>query len=620
MASGLLERDDLLLETAESLCRPRKAVQKRWSDKAKAKAAEEEVRRFVAERIEPFLCAHREYLYDLSLEVLLPLLERYRQVRKAEGRLSYQDLLFECAALLRENGRARAYFQQQYKVLLVDEFQDVDPLMVEVLFFLCGEQVNERDWRKMRLRPGSLFAVGDPKQSIYRFRRADMEIYHQVRAKLAAEGSVLQLTESFRCVAPLADFVNEAFRSIFPASLTAEQAPFAPMNTSAPRGTDAPRGTEVPARLGVQTLELEKVERNEPLAIAIQDAERIAGLISSWLGQPPEGYSPTDFLILTERKTHLDLYAAALERRGIPAAISGLTAMERLREIEEWMKLLRLLVDPLDDVRLLSVLRGLFFGCSDQELHEHVKCAGALSFNPQPDAATGAPSHGRVAAALAELQAFWNIWRSQPVDSAIEEIMERCGLLAISTADPRLGHCLAVLERLLESARQAALGGVSPTEAVEQLERLAGSEFDLSSAAAGGAVRLMNAHKAKGLEARVVVLACSVSDRGFGPQVHVRRGETGSRGYFVLSGEEGEHAEKVFACAPGWRDIGRREEEFLAAERMRLLYVAATRARESLVISRYPDKPEKSPWRFFDPALLRLSGASGKAGSGSKTR
>ena len=107
-----------------------------------------------------------------------------REMREA-GVLSYQDILFLAAKLVRENPGARRRIRESIKHFLIDEFQDTDPLQVELIFLLAGE-TDARDWREARMDNARLFLVGDPKQSIYRFRRADIAIYHEVKERIRA--------------------------------------------------------------------------------------------------------------------------------------------------------------------------------------------------------------------------------------------------------------------------------------------------------------------------------------------------------------------------------------------------------------------------------------------------
>ena len=132
----------------------------------------------------------------------MTLLARARITLRAERRrlnsLNYGDLLNLTARVLRENADVRRALQQKYRWLFVDEFQDTDPIQAEIVFLLAADEASARsrptstattDWRQLPLRPGALFVVGDPKQSIYRFRRADIDIYNIVRDALQRPGS-----------------------------------------------------------------------------------------------------------------------------------------------------------------------------------------------------------------------------------------------------------------------------------------------------------------------------------------------------------------------------------------------------------------------------------------------
>jgi ATP-dependent helicase/nuclease subunit A len=122
----------------------------------------------------PALLAWREWVHPRAMAFLLPALERLRTRRREEGFLTYEDLLLISRDLLRDQPAVRRYFRSRVSHLLVDEFQDTDPLQAEIMLFLTAEDDRQKNAWKLRPRPGSLFVVGDPKQSIYRFRRADI--------------------------------------------------------------------------------------------------------------------------------------------------------------------------------------------------------------------------------------------------------------------------------------------------------------------------------------------------------------------------------------------------------------------------------------------------------------
>jgi len=155
----------------------------------------------------------------------------------------------------------------------VDEFQDTDPIQAEVLFYLTGEDKEEKDWKKLIPAPGSLFLVGDPKQSIYRFRRADIDTYNIVKNKIRkSKGRVLYLTSNFRSLPSLADWNNPIFQTVFPLEKESRfQARFSPLDTV--------RDKDKNLWHGVYKITIPKMPRNKKDAIALFDAERIAAFI-----------------------------------------------------------------------------------------------------------------------------------------------------------------------------------------------------------------------------------------------------------------------------------------------------------------------------------------------------
>ena len=134
------------------------------------------------------------------------------EARRADGRLEFHDLLVLTRNLLRDRADVRATLQSRYQRLLLDEFQDTDPIQIEIAMRIAGgAEATQDDWRDIKVPPGALFVVGDPKQSIYRFRRADIRMY--LRAQLVLGGEV-KLTTNFRTVEPILDWVNAVFTQL----------------------------------------------------------------------------------------------------------------------------------------------------------------------------------------------------------------------------------------------------------------------------------------------------------------------------------------------------------------------------------------------------------------------
>ncbi|MEJ7717449.1 MAG: UvrD-helicase domain-containing protein [Thermoleophilaceae bacterium] len=149
-----------------------------------------------------------------------PLVEEFatgfERERRREGRADFDDLLIWARDLLREDLGVREYFQRRYRCLLVDEFQDTDPIQAELVMYLVADGQSAEDWRELRPEPGKLVVVGDPKQSIYRFRRADIGIYDAVKSGALA-GGLREIRQNFRSVPGLLAWVNRVFETTFEA-------------------------------------------------------------------------------------------------------------------------------------------------------------------------------------------------------------------------------------------------------------------------------------------------------------------------------------------------------------------------------------------------------------------
>ncbi|MBU4194792.1 MAG: UvrD-helicase domain-containing protein, partial [Actinobacteria bacterium] len=191
-------------------------VQKVWTrdeaftrEEAKAERARWEGFRESVAR--PLVDAWLEKRYELALRVMFAAREVYDEARRERGVLNFQDLLMKAAGLLRENPNVREYFRKRFTHILVDEFQDTDPIQAEIFLLLTAGDTREKDWRECRPRPGSLFVVGDPKQSIYRFRRADIVIYNEVKRIIREDGLEARLSVNFRSVGDIIDWVNGVF-------------------------------------------------------------------------------------------------------------------------------------------------------------------------------------------------------------------------------------------------------------------------------------------------------------------------------------------------------------------------------------------------------------------------
>ncbi len=597
----------------------RKATQKWWpGGKPKALEAEAIYNRFAANVAARFTEAWRVHVYHVAMQVLLPARKAVEEARIAAGGLNYQDQLLRAAELQRDNPEVRRFFQDRFRCLFVDEFQDTDPIQAEVILLLTADDPGERDWAKVRPRPGALFVVGDPKQSIYRFRRADIDVYNQVREIVASRGGRVEvLTKNYRSVGRICDWANDAFRGVFPGAPTPQRPCFAPLA--------AHRAAGAPDLCGVRTLTVpttdggsQEVARIEAAGIArfirhaVDSRRTIEGGSQDVPGPRPARFG--DFMILTRRKKNVAVYAAALEELGIPCEVGGGGAFVDAGPVASLRGLLQALADPEDAVALVGVLRGPLFGLSDDELYRHRAAGRRLRIPPRGSDVEGQGVDGdaRVAVALASLAEWYEWTRTMPLGAAVEKILDGSGLLAWAAAGEAGQTAAGNLLKAVDRVRAVGEEGGGLAQAAESLAGdLESKDIEAQPLEPGrrDVVRVMNLHKAKGLEAPVVFLADPLTGQKARADIHVVRGRGRPEAFFCLARYWGDHGRDLLGVPQGWNGPEgheAKELEYVLAEEERLRYVAATRARDLLVVGRYAGKAHSQqtpPWSSFDAFL-----------------
>ena len=605
----------VLMETLEGLDKNIGITQKHWPDKDVGKSILADFEDFRASTVRPALREWREYRHSRAIDFLRPAIYFFKDERRKQSLVNFGDLLLSVSTLLKHHPDVREYFQKKFTHILVDEFQDTDPIQAEVLMYLTGEDVKETDWRKLKPRPGSLFLVGDPKQSIYRFRRADIDTYNLVQEQIErAGGDVLRLTSNFRSLNCLAEWNNPIFETTFPLESSKHQARYAPMNTVR-EGKD---GTW----RGVHRITVEKKKGNYQKPIAAEDSAKAADWIK-WAcdgnvrldrteeereaGMEAEA-SPADFLLLFRYKKCMNIYARALEERGIPFEITGSDAFSDSEDILEIVNLARALRDPDNPVLTVGVLRGIFFGLSDNDLLLFKKAGGRFFFLPEKIEVKGPEGVRRVVESLGVLRKWWRWTKEYTPSVALEKICEDSGIVnylaASDMGSSKAGNVFKLLELLRGRERDGVTDFPGIVEYMEELIEV--HEVQEMSLTPGRvcAVRLMNLHKAKGLEAPVVFLANPVGTKYHPPDKHVVRTDVeGPEGYFLFS-KKMWFTEKLLSQPLGWEERSEEEERYSKAEEERLMYVAATRAKNMMVISSYAERLSRRSWGLLDDNLV----------------
>jgi ATP-dependent helicase/nuclease subunit A len=580
----------------------RKVVQKHWGDsreqKAAAKALGEAIETFVDSELAPWYERWWAHAYPVVLDVFKAASDAALAGRRRNGLLGFDDLLTETARLLRENPDARRVLGARWRHLLVDEFQDTDPVQAEVCFLLASDPDEGNDWRTVSLRGGSLFVVGDPKQSIYRFRRADLATYRLVESRIAQCGRVERLTRNFRSVPAIGALVNEHFRSVFVstenAPASAHQASFAEFIAATAR-TVAPTAGVAHYWAGPPTK-----ARNED--IVGEDAARVASWIAYRCNVTCDR-KPQDFLVLTSNRHVLARYAHELALRNIPLTASGASnTVDRV--IGELLVILRALADPSNAVAVIAALEGWCAGCSHADLWEARQRAVTLHLTRPPLETASA-----VGAGLVQLHLWWFLSKTLAPASLLEHILDASGLFLLAASDDLGDRNGGLLLQLVAMLRGAAGTGSDLSSAITAIEAalVSGDGDPALRVGRGDVVRLMNLHKAKGLEAKVVVLAAPVEPPEHEVTLATWRDATGApAAAMIVSDDRG----RIVAKSASWS--ARHDEEIARqqAERDRLLYVAVTRAEDELVIARRTPfmvankaRGDTSAWSSLAPVL-----------------
>ncbi len=569
----------------------------------------ERFRAFCDEHAEPLVIKWRENRYPLVLETLRRAEDEYQKLKQRRGQLNFQDLLMQAAKLLKSSPAVRAHFKDRFKCVLVDEFQDTDPIQAEVLLLLTATNPAETDWRKCTPEPGSLFVVGDPKQSIYRFRRADMVTYNQVKEIIEKDpqGEILQLRSGFRTVPSVVKWINDVFTPVIIAdgnkspeyvALDAVKDPAPPMALS---------GVSYVQRAGTGDVKKEAQEIGRHIQAALNENGVAVGDDTHTQLQPGE------FMIITHTSANLGAFGAVFQDLEIPHQVTGGAGLNLSKELRLLYLCAAAAGRPYDQTALVAVLRSPVFGFSDLSFYNYKIAGGSFCFLSELPEALHATEKALFMGAYARI-AKWAHWlRSYSPVVALEKIIEDVGLYCLIA-----GHAGRIMEagalaRAVELVRSAQSGSLYAADAVELLSVLADpkSEAEHDSLPVRPydiePLRIMNLHKAKGLEARVVFLADPSSPREHPINLHVDRSDVNAaapQGYLRIRNGPHEHSE-VVAQPVNWNNYEEEEKRFQKCEEDRLHYVAATRAGEGLIVSRQAPKKGGSTnatmprWSFF---------------------
>jgi len=531
--------------------------------------------------------------------------------RKATSSLEFEDLLFLARTMLRDHSGVREYFKRNFKYLFVDETQDIDPLQTEVVFFLSefrGD--NAREWTEVRLQPGKLFMVGDPKQSIYKFRRADITIYELAKESVEKqEGRVLSLDKNFRSAAPIIRFVNDHFNVSFGLFAEDIRARLQPEYAALQAG--ALRQSHLEAHLYLitspdTTRKAGKQDTLDPeIAKLISFLLRLTSPAGPQIVDAATGEERPvhfrDVMVLMKTFTDVEVFARRFEQAGIPYQEVGGKTFFVSDDVRGMVFALKAIDDPTDTVALFGALKSPVIGVTDQELFDFVVGGRRLSIF-----ADGEGMSGTLPLALGLFRNLHYTRENLRPSGVLKELFNNSGLCHLVLAEPnglqKSAKYFRLLELLHEIETDQTRSFRSTVAALESVMEMDDPQLaNVSITPAGeNAVKLTTIHRAKGLETPVVVLAnATITPRKMLPDSFVLR-EEGK--ILIPYGEDG----GFYSRDPDELLALEARKEECEAERLR--YVAVTRARDILVVCVPSDGtiPESFNGRLA-PTLFRSS-------------
>lgn len=593
-----------LLQAIDDAIKLTGGTQKNWGDKetvAKAK----DVLRALREEVRPLLKEIGEGVTDLDRRAaeLLPLWRRlilaakrvYDERKKAGNWLDFNGLEERAYEVLQQ-AEARERLRREFRQLLVDEFHDTSPLQWEIIRALADPA-----------EPGRLFIVGDPRQSIYGFRGADVGNFEKALNEVRAAGGLpVTLSQSFRSHQPLLDVLNELHRAALPDN---RHEPMVSERRRSPGEHPALeclqmdyRSAEVTAEEGRERLARELARRLQ------QRVTEGCPIFDSESGERrPLAYG--DVALLFRARNRMPEYEEAFAELGLPYVTLGGRGFFGRQEVLDLLNLLRALRNPADELALTSVLRSPLFALSDDallalRLTGEKRCPPPLLWDalqhPEGLPPDELPRARLAASILSELKLLAG---RLTVEEFLREALARTAYLAtlsgLYDGERRRGN----VEKLLaKAAERPMLFTVFESRCREFSQR----EVREGDAAQDneGAITLMTVHGSKGLEFPLVVLADAGTWRAPSDSAVLAPDGRGGLACKVYDMGRGGHR-PTFA----WRRLAAERQGKSLDERRRLLYVASTRARDCLIVcANHDGRPGDEGWLAWLREGLELDG------------
>jgi ATP-dependent exoDNAse (exonuclease V) beta subunit len=523
--------------------------------------------------------------------------------RRRAGELCFHDLLVFARDLLEADAGVRRQVSARYSHILVDEFQDTDPIQLDIVRLLGADASG-------KTVPGKLFFVGDPHQSIYRFRGAKPELYTTAMGKLVPAGPV-RLTTNFRSVPGVIGFVNGVFTPLL-----------AGAEALVPAGPNGAGYTPLVAHRGpgdrvpVTVLGVEAAPKLSAHERRLRESADIAGIVTAAVREGwPVGTAPEvraarfgDIAILVTRRSGLGELEAALDSADIPYRVDSTSLIYASPEVRDLLACLRAVDSPGDEAAIIAALRTPLLACGDDDLLRYHRRGGTWSLEPCPAVDPGDP----VAAALRRLAAIAACRHRLGFVGTLEAVVRDLEAFELAALGRHGGEAVRRLHFVVDQARAfVESGGGSIAEMLEWMARQAKGRArarESVTSEADDAVRILTIHAAKGLEFPIVV----VSELGGNQRSPTARATV----LFDPSGRAEVRLRRGIETS-GFAACAEAELAEAEAEELRLGYVAMTRARDHLVVSLHRSAATGERLSLAERVAARLGDLQGQFLDGS---
>ena len=551
----------------------------------------------------PILAALRQFALD------------YAEERRRQGRVHFHDMLVFARNLLVNNLEVRDHFRDRFTHLLIDESQDTDPIQAEIAMCIA-ESVQpgarrHKNWERMKPERGKLFVVGDPKQAIYRFRRADVRQMQNLRVRMG--GDTVHLVQNFRSHRPIIEWVNRVFAEWMERDgeySSGHQADYTPLTHRWEVETDHARAPSVWALGGEMDGNMDAVRQFQATEIAalLREVRDGQWQIRDESDYDERAYRParySDICILMPSRTGLQTLEIALEDADIPYRLEGSSLVFATQEVRDLLNCLKAIDDPSDEISIVAALRSPAFARSDVDLLKYYEAGGRFDYlrRVRQDNEARKP----VADSLTVLRDYHErrLWTS--ISALIDQFVRERPLMSAAVGYRRTREQWRRYRFVIDRARAFAdAGGNSLRDFIEWVEtqmdekprvtEMPVPESDEDS------VRVMTIHGSKGLEFPIVLLTgIAGSQRNMADNVLFDR-ERGPNEVGVEVSIGSKTAGNAHKTA-GYDDLSTREKDLNTDENIRLLYVAATRSKDHLIVSMFRSDSGKSTAREISEIL-----------------